>query len=65
MTILKKIIGTTTLTAVAGTALYFYSDEKTKKKLEPAYESLKKACPYLNCPIFKEDEKSEPSTKDQ
>ena len=34
MTILKKIIGTTTLTAVAGTALYFYSDEKTKNKIQ-------------------------------
>ena len=41
MTILKKIIGTTTLTAVAGTALYFYSDEKTKNKIKSNYQNLR------------------------
>ena len=60
MPILINIVGATTITAVAGTALYFNCDEKTRKKLEPAYEAVKKICPYLNCPLF---EKKEPTEK--
>lgn len=63
MTILKKIIGTTTLTAVAGTALYFYSDEKTKNKIKSNYQNLRDKLPILDNIL--EDKKSESTPKDQ
>lgn len=63
MTILKKIIGTTTLTAVAGTALYFYSDEKTKNKIQSNYQNLRDKLPILD--NIWEDKKPESTPKDQ
>ena len=62
MTILRKIVGTTTLTAVLGTGLYFYSDEKIKSKVKTQYDKLKEKIPLFNNLI--EDQKSEPVSKD-
>ena len=64
MTFLRTLVTTTTVTAVAGTALYLNWDDKTKKKLQPAYEKLKSACPVINLPIFnKTSEDSEGSNE--
>tara|TARA_B100001741_G_C16507158_1_gene577759 strand:- start:1042 stop:1242 length:201 start_codon:yes stop_codon:yes gene_type:complete len=52
MTFLRTLVTSTTITGVVGTAFYLNCDDKTKKKLEPAYEKLKLACPVISCPIF-------------
>tara|TARA_B100001093_G_scaffold338166_1_gene322954 strand:+ start:328 stop:528 length:201 start_codon:yes stop_codon:yes gene_type:complete len=52
MTFLRTLVTTTTITGVVGTALYINWDDKTKKKLQPAYEKLKLACPIINLPVF-------------
>tara|TARA_Y100000389_G_C17470750_1_gene530485 strand:- start:5823 stop:6020 length:198 start_codon:yes stop_codon:yes gene_type:complete len=52
MTFLRTLVTSTTISGLVGTAFYLNCDDKTKKKLEPAYEKLKLACPVINCPLF-------------
>tara|TARA_B100000963_G_scaffold361925_1_gene400932 strand:- start:5714 stop:5884 length:171 start_codon:yes stop_codon:yes gene_type:complete len=48
MPILRNIVGATTITAVAGTALYFNNNKEFKKNVEPVLTFLKNKFPILN-----------------
>ena len=55
MTFIRTLLGGTASTAVVGTIFYYNCDSKTKEKLRPTVEFLKKGCPYINCPVFNKE----------
>jgi len=65
MTFLRTLVTSTTISGLVGTAFYLNCDDKTKKKLEQAYEKLKLACPVINCPIFNKKSQDSETSNDK